>query len=216
MATDAETGPMDTTDGVVAAEPRPIETTDEVVAGGPRAAEPRATETTDEVVTTKPQPETTDEVVTTKPQPETTDEVVTTETRPTDKNDEVVETKTRPTSDEISETDTRPTDTSAEVEQPEKRPDLVWDAEARGLCVRVYGDGSKSFIFMYRTDDRQRFFRIGNTPMWSLEAARERAKELRAVVDQGRDPASYNRERGSVGPVENIIRYIAEHVRSQP
>ena len=203
MATDAETGPMDTTDGVVAAEPRPIETTDEVVAGGPLAAEPRATETTDEVVTTKPQPE-------------TTDEVVTTETRPTDKNDEVVETKTRPTSDKISETDTRPTDTSAEAEQTERRPDLVWDAEARGLCVRVYGDDSKSFIFMYRTDDRQRFLRIGNTPMCSLEAARERAKELRAVVDQGRDPASYNRERGSVGPVENIIRYIAEHLHSQP
>jgi hypothetical protein len=203
MATDVETGPTDTTDGVVAAEPRPIETTDEVVAGEPRAAEPRATETTDEVVTTKPQPE-------------TTDEVVTTETRPTDKNDEVVETKTRPTSDEISETDTRPTDTSAEAEQTERRPDLVWDAEARGLCVRVYGDGSKSFIFAYRTDERQRFLRIGNTPMWSLEAARERAKELRAVVDQGRDPASYNRERGSVGPVENIIRYIAEHLRSQP
>jgi hypothetical protein len=119
-------------------------------------------------------------------------------------------------SDEIAETDKRPTDTSAEAEQTERRPDLVWDAEARGLCVRVYGDGSKSFIFIYRTDDRQRFLRIGNTPMWSLEAARERAKELRAVVDQGRDPASYNRERGSVAPVENIIRYIAEHLRSQP
>jgi hypothetical protein len=89
-------------------------------------------------------------------------------------------------------------------------------AKVRGLCVRVYGDGAKSFVFVYRTDDRQRFLRIGKTPMWSLEAARERAKELRAVVDQGRDPASYNRERGSVGPVENIIRYIAEHLRSQP
>jgi Arm DNA-binding domain len=189
----------DTNDEVVDAETGPTETTDEVV-----AAQSRPTETTDEVVTTEPGPT------------ETTGEVVTTEPRPTDTNDEVVETKTRPTSDEISETDARPTDTSAEAEQTERRPDLVWDAEARGLCVRVYGDGSKLFIFMYRTDDRQRFLRIGKTPIWSLEAARERAKELRAVVDQGRDPASYNRERGSVGPVENIIRYIAEHLRSQP
>jgi hypothetical protein len=189
----------DTNDEVVDAETGPTETTDEVV-----AAQSRPTETTDEVVTTEPGPT------------ETTGEVVTTEPRPTDTNDEVVETKTRPTSDEISETDARPTDTSAEAEQTERRPDLVWDAEARGLCVRVYRDGSKLFIFMYRTDDRQRFLRIGKTPIWSLEAARERAKELRAVVDQGRDPASYNRERGSVGPVENIIRYIAEHLRSQP
>ena len=180
--------------------------------------EPQPTETTDEVVTTEPRPrETTDEVVTTEPQPKkTTGEVVTTEPRPPDKNDEVVEAETQPANDKIAETGTQPTDMSAEVEQTERRPDLVWDAEARGLCMRVSGDGSKSFIFVYRIDDHQRFLRIGKTPIWSLEAARERAKELRAVIDQGRDPTSYNRERGSVGPVENVIQYIAEHLRSQP
>jgi hypothetical protein len=174
---------------------------------------------TDEVVTAESQPrETTDEVVTAEPQPtQTTDEVVTTQPQPPDENDEVVvEAKTRSTNDEIAETGTQPTDTSAEVEQTERRPDLIWDAEAPGLCVRISGDGSKSFIFVYRTDDRQRFLRIGNTPIWSLETARERAKELRAVADQGGDPTSYNPERGTVGPVENIIRYIAEHLRSQP
>ena len=159
MATDAETRPTDTTDKVVAAEPRPIETTDEVVV----AAEQRPIETTGEVVAAEPRAtEITGEVVGTESRPtETTDEVVTTETRRTDKNDEVVETKTRPTSDEIGENDTRPTDTSAEVEQTERRPDLVWDAEASGLCVRVYGDGAKSFIFVYRIGDRQRFIGIG-------------------------------------------------------
>jgi hypothetical protein len=213
MATDAETGPTDTTDGIVAAEPRPIETTDGVV-----AAEPRPIETTDEVVAGEPRAaepqatETTDEVVTTKPQPETTGEVVTTEPRPTDTNDDVVETKTRPTSDEISETDARPTDTSAEAEQTERRPDLVWDSEARGLCVRVHGNGAKSFCFVYRIGDRQRFLRIGKTPMWSLAAARNWANELRAIVDQGGDPEGYNRERQKVEPVENVIRYIAEQL----
>jgi hypothetical protein len=188
------------TDEVVTAESQPRETTEEVV-----TAEPQPTETTEEVVTAEPQPT------------ETTDEVVTTQPQPPDENDEVVvEAKTRPTNDEIAETGTQPTDTSAEVEQTERRPDLIWDAEAPGLCVRISGDGSKSFIFVYRADDRQRFLRIGNTPIWSLEAARERAKELRAVADQGGDPTSYNRERGTVGPVENIIRYIAEHLRSQP
>ena len=172
-----------------------------------RAAEPRATES-------RPT-ETTGEVVPTKPQPQTTDEVVTTETRRTDKNDEVVKTKTRPTSDEIGGNDTRPTDTSAEVEQTERRPDLVWDAEARGLCVRVYGDGAKSFIFVYRIGDRQRFIGIGKTPVWSLEAARTRARELRAIVDQGRDPARKNRGR-EIPPVENLIQYIAENLVPKP
>ena len=33
---------------------------------------------------------------------------------------------------------------------------LIWDDEARGLCIRVYPDGSQSFIFVYRISDRQR------------------------------------------------------------
>jgi hypothetical protein len=106
--------------------------------------------------------------------------------------------------------------------EPETRPDLVWDDEVRGLCVRVYGNGLKSFLFVYRDNDHQLLIRIGKTPVWSLAAARKRAKELRAVIDEGGDPASYHRkldevepgEGVKVGPVENLIRYIAEqHAR---
>jgi hypothetical protein len=43
----------------------------------------------------------------------------------------------------------------AEVEGPELRPDLVWDDQVRGLCVRVYSNGSQSFLFVYRVNDRQ-------------------------------------------------------------
>src|SRR5205085_598620 len=78
---------------------------------------------------------------------------------------------------------------SSDSEVTEKRPDLIWDDEAHGLCIRVYGDGSKSFIVVYRIEDRQRFIRIGRSPRWTLEAARTRAKEARSIIDQGRDPA---------------------------
>ena len=125
-----------------------------------------------------------------------------------------------------SEADTPLTDMNGEVEETETRPDLVWDKEAPGLCVRVFNDGSKSFIFVYRVDDRQRFVRIGKSPMRSLEAARKRAKELRAVIDQGGDPEIYNQERdkvrplnyenNKVRPVENVIRYIAEQLSGKP
>jgi hypothetical protein len=112
--------------------------------------------------------------------------------------------------DEVGES--RPTNTDAEVTDAQPRPDLMWDKEVPGLCVRAYGNGSKSFIFVYRVADRQHFIRIGKTPMWSLEAARNWAKELRGVVDQGGDPETYNRERHKVGPVENVIQYIAEQL----
>jgi hypothetical protein len=82
----------------------------------------------------------------------------------------------------------------------------------------------KSFIFVYRRDDRQRFVRIGTTPVWSLQGARRWAKELRSAVDRGGDPEDYNRERQEIAnrepqtfePVESFIRLIAEAKQSEP
>ena len=107
----------------------------------------------------------------------------------TDTNNQVVETETRATdvnatdtNNQVVETETRATDTSAEAVETETRATDTSD-EAPGLCVRCYGDGTKSFIFVYRIGDRQRFLRIGKTPLWSLEVARTRAKELRSIVE---------------------------------
>jgi Arm DNA-binding domain len=101
--------------------------------------------------------------------------------------------------------------TNDEVVETVARADLLWDDQARGLCLRSYGDGAKSFIFVYRIGDHQRFIRIGKSPLWSLEAARTRAKELRSMVDQGRDPACEKRGR-EIPPVEDLIQYIAENL----
>jgi hypothetical protein len=93
------------------------------------------------------------------------------------------------------------------------QPDLIWDDEARGLCLRLYGDGAKSFIFVYCNDGHQRFIRIGRSPVWSLEAARVKAKELRSIVDQGHDPRLTKcRESDETPPVERLIRYITKYV----
>ena len=122
---------------------------------------------------------------------------------------------TTQTNAELVETETRPTATNDEIARREPRPDLVWDNETRGLCVRVYGDGSQSFIFVYRIDDRQHFIRIGKTPIWSLEAARDRTKKLRAILNEGNDPARYHKQ-NNVAPVEYVIRYIAEQLQTKP
>ena len=82
--------------------------------------------------------------------------------------------------------------------------------------MRVYGAGAISFIFVYRIADRQRFIRIGKTPVWSLKAARNRAKKLRSMVDQGQDPAGYIPDPTKMQPVENVIRYISEHLQTEP
>jgi hypothetical protein len=90
--------------------------------------------------------------------------------------------------------------------------DLIWDDEARGLCVRVYPDGAKSFIFLYHINGRQRFIRIGCSPGLSLKAARNRARELRRIVDEGRDPVGNERDRRWITSFEKFLRHVAEHV----
>jgi hypothetical protein len=49
-----------------------------------------------------------------------------------------------------TDTNDEVTGTNDEVVETATQPDLLWDDEARGLCLRVYGDGAKSFIFVYR------------------------------------------------------------------
>lgn len=91
------------------------------------------------------------------------------------------------------------------------RADLLWDDEAHGLCLRVYGNGAKSFVFVYCVDGHQRFIRIGKSPEWSLEGARIRAQELRSIVDHGHDPRLNECcKRSDTPPVEGLTRYVAE------
>jgi len=95
------------------------------------------------------------------------------------------------------------------------RPDLIWDDEARGLCVRVYPDGSSSFIFLYHITGRQRFIRLGCSPGLSLKAARTIAGELRRIVDEGRDPMGDERDRRWITSFEKFLRHTAEHVSTK-
>ena len=93
--------------------------------------------------------------------------------------------------------------------------EMWWDSDpkATGFGVRSYPGGGKSFFVDYRLDGRQRRFTIGPFPRWSPDAARERAKELRKLIDRGHDPASSKRERRTAPTIQDLIdRYIADHL----
>ena len=117
---------------------------------------------------------------------------------------------------EVPGADARPTDADLEIAETGTRPDLIWDDEVPGPCVRIHGNGEKTFIFVYRRENRQRFVRIGTTPRWSLEVARRWAKELRLAVDRGHDPEFYNSERQKIKSVESFIQLIEEAKQSEP
>jgi integrase len=65
---------------------------------------------------------------------------------------------------------------------------LYWDTEIGGFAVRVTHAGCKAFVLDYRIGGRQRRITLGNYPDWSVQAAREAAKNLKREVDVGRDP----------------------------
>jgi len=96
---------------------------------------------------------------------------------------------------------------------PESGALTVWDADITGFGVRVYAGGARSFFINYRADGRERRHTIGPFPRWSASAARERAKELRKLIDAGHDPAGEKRDRREAPTVQELIdRYIAEHL----
>jgi hypothetical protein len=95
-------------------------------------------------------------------------------------------------------------------------PDEMWwdnDPRAAGFGVRSYLGGSRSFFLDYRIAGRQRRITIGPFPRWSADAARERAKEWRKLIDQGHDPAGEKRERREAPTVQDLIdRYVKDHL----
>lgn len=90
---------------------------------------------------------------------------------------------------------------------------LISDSEIAGFAIRIYRSGSRAFTMDYRINGRQRRYRIGPWPEWTVVAARDRAKELRRQVDAGIDPQA-TRDLQRVAPtVSDLIdRYIQEHL----
>jgi integrase len=106
------------------------------------------------------------------------------------------------------------TDFIREIELPETGAVTYWDNDPKlvGFGLRVYASGSKSFFINYRIDGRECRLTIGSFPRWTLQAARERAIELRKQIDRGHDPAGEKRTRRNAPTIEDLIdRYLEEH-----
>ena len=95
----------------------------------------------------------------------------------------------------------------------------LWDGN--GFGVRIFAptdrhpQGARSFFLNYRIDGRERRFKIGLFPDWSVGAAREQAKALRKRIDAGEDPAADKAARLHAPTVHDLVeRYVEEHLPS--
>lgn len=89
----------------------------------------------------------------------------------------------------------------------------IFDTEILGLAAKVQRSGTRTFTLDYRYAGRQRRMTIGRWPEWSVTAARERAKELRRMIDEGQDPLAAKEGLREAPRITDLIdRYIREHL----
>ena len=78
--------------------------------------------------------------------------------------------------------------------KPEPKTRILWDAQVKGLGVRVTPGGAKAFILNYRVAGRERRATLGRYPAVGLRAARERAgAELAGIRAGDVDPLERQR-----------------------
>ncbi|MCM8623273.1 MAG: integrase family protein [Candidatus Accumulibacter sp.] len=71
---------------------------------------------------------------------------------------------------------------------------FLWDTDAPRLAVRVTA-GAKSFIFEAKLNRQTVRVTIGDVRAWTLAAARDEARRLQTMIDQGIDPRQEKRDR---------------------
>jgi integrase len=91
---------------------------------------------------------------------------------------------------------------------------IHYDADVGGFGCRVTAAGSRAYVLTYRTRaGRQRRYTIGSATDWQATAARDEARRLKQVVDQGGDPlAELEHERGAATVADLCARFEAEHL----
>ena len=104
-------------------------------------------------------------------------------------------------------TETRLTKRTVEATRPGA---YAWDGEVRGFGVRVTPAGTRSFVYRYKVDGRQRYEPLGGFPAMTVEQARELAK---AKAGRGRD-TDHRAEREQAAEERRrakSLHYLADH-----
>lgn len=96
--------------------------------------------------------------------------------------------------------------------KPESKYRFIWDDEVHGFGLKVTPAGAKSYVFTFRLGDNKPRMKIGDHGAWTPQAAREEAKRLRRLVDQGIDPRNEKRQRQEDRVNLEISAYIERFI----
>ncbi len=76
----------------------------------------------------------------------------------------------------------------------DKAQAFLWDVTAPGLALRATPAGKPAYVFQSRYQDKTIRLTIGNPDAWSIEQARDKAKALQRLIDDGKDPRDLKRD----------------------
>src|SRR5215471_3825524 len=109
------------------------------------------------------------------------------------------------------------------IEPPTKGPKIYYDCAdgdapdkvVRGFGLRATPAGAKAFILNYRNkgSGQERRLTIGSWPDWSTADGRERARQLRVQIDEGRDPLAERDAERNAPTVKGLAeKYVEKHL----
>jgi integrase len=96
--------------------------------------------------------------------------------------------------------------------KPESKDRFIWDDEVHGFGLKVTPAGGKSYVFSYSFGKQKARMKIGDHGAWTPQAARDEAKRLRRLVDQGIDPRNEKRQRNEDRVNLEISAYIERFI----
>src|ERR1019366_2134244 len=88
---------------------------------------------------------------------------------------------------------------------------ILYDAQIPGFGVRVTAAGAISFILNYHVHGRERRFTIGKHPEWTVIAARNRALDLRRMINEGLDPLEEREQDRTQPTISDLCEEYLEH-----
>lgn len=95
---------------------------------------------------------------------------------------------------------------------PEAKPVIIWDTEVKGFGLLTLPSGVKSFVFQYRNSyGRSRRATLGKySDTLTADQARDKAKDLRRMVEDGIDPLTHKQaQRDAVTVGQLLDLYMA-------
>ena len=90
------------------------------------------------------------------------------------------------------------------------------DDQVRGLLLRVYSSGARTWMLAYRRqeDDRRRFLKLGAYPGVSLKQARQLAELALGRIAAGEDPQAERAERREASTAETVAQLADQYLAS--